>query len=85
MDTRQRGKKGTQQPELNDDERPWGDPQTTASKQANVMPDEERADLDLILWELRGFRRDNKQQLEDVKEEILKTNERLDEAEQRIM
>lgn len=85
MDTRLKGKRGTQQPEINDDERPLGDTQTTASKQANAMPGEEKVDLDLILRELRGFRQDNKQQLEDIKGEISKTNVRLDEAEERIM
>lgn len=85
MDTRQRGMKGTQQPEINDDERPRGNPQPTASKQANVMPDEERADLDLILQELRGFRWDNKHSWRTSRRKFLKTNERLDEAEQRMM
>lgn len=38
----------------------------------------------MILQELRDFRRDNKTQLDDIKEEITKTNTRLDEAEERI-
>lgn len=42
------------------------------------------ADLDLILRELRGFRQENKEQLEIIKEEIAKVNNRLDEAEGRI-
>ncbi|KAJ8348998.1 hypothetical protein SKAU_G00277150 [Synaphobranchus kaupii] len=42
------------------------------------------ADLELILKELRGFRQENKEQLEAIKEEILKANTRLDEAEGRI-
>lgn len=42
------------------------------------------ADLDLILTELRGFRQENKVQLEGIKEEIRKANTRLDEAEERI-
>lgn len=41
--------------------------------------------LDLILQELRGFRQDNKEQLEDIKEEIKKTNPRLDKAEECIV
>ena len=40
--------------------------------------------LETILQELRGFRQDNKEQLEEIKEEIVKTNTRLDEAEGRI-
>lgn len=40
--------------------------------------------LGLILSELRDFRQDNKTQLHDIKEEITKTNTRLDEAEERI-
>ena len=42
-------------------------------------------DLAIVLRELRDFRRDNKRQLEDIKEEIKKTNTRMDEAETRIV
>lgn len=42
------------------------------------------ADLDLILQEIRGFRQENKVQLETITEEILKVNTRLDEVEERI-
>lgn len=42
------------------------------------------ADLDLILQEIRGFRQENKAQLDVIKEEITKVNIRLDEAEGRI-
>ena len=42
------------------------------------------ADLELILQELRGFRQENKGQLETIREEIIKANTRLDEAEGRI-
>lgn len=42
------------------------------------------ADLELVLQELRGFRQENKEQLETIKEEIVKANTRLDEAEGRI-
>lgn len=41
----------------------------------------EMADLELILQELRGFRQENKEQLETIREEIVKANTRLDEAE----
>lgn len=44
----------------------------------------EMADMDLILKELRGFHQENKEQLEAIKEEIVKVNTRLDEAEGRI-
>lgn len=39
----------------------------------------------MILQELRDFRRDKKTQLDDIKEEIMKTNTRLDEAEERTV
>lgn len=40
----------------------------------------------MILHELRDFRRDNSDQLKkDIKEDILKTNDRLEEAEERIV
>lgn len=42
------------------------------------------ADLDVILQELRGFRKEIKEQLKTIKEEIIKANIRLDEAEERI-
>lgn len=41
-------------------------------------------DMRLILSELKDFRRDNKTQLDAIKEEITKTNSRLDEAEGRV-
>ncbi len=87
MDTRLKGKKSIQPMDINNDEteRPRGNLQITASKHANTTPSEEVADLDLILRELRGFRQDNKLQLEDIKGEIKKTNARLDEAEERII
>lgn len=40
--------------------------------------------MEVILRELRGFRQENKEQLEAIKEEIMKANARLDEAERRI-
>lgn len=40
--------------------------------------------LELILREIRGFRQENKEQLETIKEEIVKVKTRLDEAEGRI-
>lgn len=49
-----------------------------------TMSDGESVHLETILHELRGFRQDNKEQLEEIKEEIVKTNSRLDEAEDRI-
>ena len=41
-------------------------------------------DLGLILKELREFRKDNSQQLKDIREEINKNNTRIEEAERRI-
>lgn len=42
------------------------------------------ANLDLILQELRDFRQDNKTQMEEIKEELTRTNTKLEEAEERI-
>lgn len=42
------------------------------------------ADFDVILQELRGFRQENNEQLETIREEIIKANSRLDKAEERI-
>lgn len=42
------------------------------------------ASLDLILRELREFRRDNGMQLQGIQEDINKTNKRVEEAEERI-
>lgn len=39
-----------------------------------LTPREETTDLDMILWELKGFRQDNEKQLEDIKGEIVRTN-----------
>lgn len=40
--------------------------------------------LDLILRELREFRKDNGEQLKGIREDINKTNKRVEEAEERI-
>ena len=48
---------------------------------ALAWPDDK---TDAILKELREFRRDNRQQLGDIKEELKKTNARMAEAEERI-
>ncbi|XP_037388770.1 uncharacterized protein LOC119262033 [Pygocentrus nattereri] len=45
---------------------------------------QDTADLGLILRELRDFCQDNKKHLEDIKDEIMKTDNRLAEAENRI-
>lgn len=69
---------------------------TTTQDQTNYSPNTSMASSEaeasqhpdttsIILQELRDFRRDNKTQLEDIKEEITKTNIRLDEAEERIV
>ncbi|XP_076580304.1 NACHT, LRR and PYD domains-containing protein 6-like [Chaetodon auriga] len=42
------------------------------------------ANYEVILQELRDFRRENKEQLESLKEELTKVNNRLEEAEERI-
>lgn len=41
--------------------------------------------VSLILKELRDFHQDSKTQLEYIKEEITKTNTRLDKAEEKIV
>ena len=42
------------------------------------------ADMEMILCELRGVREEDKEQLETIKDEIVKVNMRLEEAERRI-
>lgn len=92
MGTRPKNKKNTQQPEMqsNDADQLSERPLANVSKQASEVmltpvSQEETANLDMILRELRSFRRDNREQLEDIKGEIVKTNTRLDEAEERIV
>lgn len=53
-------------------------------KQMHPDKERERADLSLILKELREFRKDNSEQLNGIREEITKTNTRIGEAEERI-
>ena len=50
----------------------------------NVVQCVDMADMELILCELRAFCQENKEQLEMIKEEIVKVNSRLEEAERRI-
>lgn len=69
----------------------------TGESLLNVCPDdtvlerggagelEETISLTMILQELRDFRRDNSDQLKEIKEDIQKTNNRLEEAEERIV
>lgn len=91
MDTRLKSKKTMQQTEVHEDETEQcgSDSQANASITSGATqmppPRREMTDLDLILRELRDFRRDNKEQLDDIKEEIMRTNTRLDEAEERIL
>ncbi|KAK1880915.1 LINE-1 retrotransposable element ORF1 protein [Dissostichus eleginoides] len=86
---RGKGKKLTQT-ELFD-----GDGASLASSASSVVGDDDtpthleedqtgRADMTLILKELREFRKDNGQQLKEICEEINKTNTRIAEAEGRI-
>ncbi|KAJ0059992.1 hypothetical protein NL108_017775 [Boleophthalmus pectinirostris] len=42
------------------------------------------ADYDVLLRELRDFRQENREQLEGIKDDIAKVNNRLEEAEERI-
>lgn len=44
----------------------------------------EEVSLEKVLTELRDFRRDNKQQLSEIQQDLHKTSDRLDEAEGRI-
>lgn len=68
-----------------------GDSQTSHASCAmddnEVQSDVEQADsasLGLILKELKEFRKDNSQQLKAIRDEITKTNKRIEEAEERI-
>ena len=63
-------------------------PNTSMASQhedATSMASQQDDTTSIILQELRDFRRDNKSQLDDIKEEITRTNTRLDEAEERIV
>lgn len=70
-----------------------GDDQTSPASSAvednDTLTDEgeqaSNASLDLILRELREFRKDNDTQLRGIREDINKTNKRMEEAEERIM
>ena len=50
----------------------------------NVVQCVDMADVELILRKLRGICQENKEQLEMIKEEIVKVNTRLEEAEHLI-
>lgn len=61
-------------------------PDDTVLERGGASEPEETISLAMILHELRDFRRDNSDQLKkDIKEDILKTNDRLEEAEERIV
>lgn len=82
-------KKKSTQSELHEGD---GDDQTlpasSALKDNDVLTDEgeqvSNASLDLILRELREFRKDDGKQLNRIREDINKTNKRVEEAEERI-
>ncbi|KAI2643888.1 putative transposase element L1Md-A101/L1Md-A102/L1Md-A2 [Labeo rohita] len=63
-------------------------PASSAMEDNDVLIDEgeqaNNASLDLILRELREFRKDNDAQLRGIREDINKTNTRVEEAEERI-
>lgn len=42
------------------------------------------ADLEIVLKEIREFRRENLENLKEIRGDIRKTNERIDEAEKRV-
>lgn len=65
---------------------------TTRAREANpvngkegTQSTHEMANLETILQELRDFRRENTNTLKEIKEELSVTNNRIDEAEARIM
>lgn len=64
-------------------------PASSAVEDNDTLTDEgeqaSNASLDLILRELREFRKDNDTQLRGIREDINKTNKRMEEAEERIM
>ncbi|CAK6968738.1 hypothetical protein OJAV_G00039410 [Scomber scombrus] len=43
------------------------------------------ADLETVLQEIREFRRENFENLKEIKDDIRKTNNRIDDAEKRIV
>ena len=60
-------------------------PGSPSTGDGEMATEEEEVDLALILRELRGFRQDNKKQMQELKGEIAKTNARVDQAESRIV
>lgn len=83
------GKKSMQYELLEGDGVDPTSPASSAMEDNDMLTDEgeqaSNASLDLILREIREFRKDNGEQLKGIKEEINKTNKRVEEAEERIM
>lgn len=86
--TRNKPKKNTTQQEKQDESKRKCNPEANVSANASklteattqTMSGDESVHLEVILQELRGFRQDNREQLEEIKEETVKTNTRLDKA-----
>lgn len=58
---------------------------TAEAKSTEKDPQTDMSELDMVLREIRDFRRENGASLKEIREEILKTNTRVEEAERRIM
>ena len=73
-----------ERPEFDDDQNGGGGAAFQPHEDMVGEEEEDGPSLLDILQELRGFRKDNKAQLAEIKQELNKTNKRMDEAESRI-
>lgn len=85
METREKSKKNAAEFNENDEE------SRTTEANANEKDagrqrecEKPKVNMERILQEIQEFRKENSQQLDDIKDEIKKTNERIKEAEDRI-
>ncbi|RVE72625.1 hypothetical protein OJAV_G00039410 [Oryzias javanicus] len=59
--------------------------QLTADRSETAQEVDNMADLEIVLREIREFRKENADNLKDLRDELMRTNGRIDEAERRIV
>ena len=85
METREKSKKNAAELNENDEESRTTEANTNEKDGGRQRGCEKpKVNMERILQEIQEFRRENSQQLDDIKDEINKTNERIKEAEDRI-
>lgn len=85
METRERSKKYV--PELNEiDEEPQVAEANASGRDGGQQKGNEKTkvNMEMILREIQDFRKENNRQLDDIKDELNKTNQRIEVAEDRI-